>query len=113
MCASCEVGHSRSSEHACGACPPLWLNITLIVAFVVLMVGVLAGLVYSTLSSAAKEKSMLSVYMKITLNHLQLLVIVSTFELDWPSVIKNMFNSAKPVSSISTQYISLDCLFDT
>ena len=38
-----------------------------------------------TLNSVKNKKSVLPIYMKILLNHLHLIILVASFELEWPA----------------------------
>ena len=45
----------------------------------------IAFLVRGTLMSADKEKSVVSTYMKILTNHIQILAAISNIDYQWPS----------------------------
>ena len=77
------------------------------------LVAVLVVLVWATIKSSRKRSSNAGVYIKIGMNHIQLLVLTSTLNLDWPPQVQSMFNALKPVSSIDSELISLDCFFET
>ncbi len=59
------------------------------------------------------KKSFQSVYVKILMNHLQLVVIISIFSLDWPNMVLNFFYNISPLSNPASQIFSFDCFLDT
>lgn len=46
------------------------------------------------------------------MNHFQLLTLTASFELQLPSVIQNYLSLIKPVSEVSTQFLSIDCFLE-
>ncbi|CDW90223.1 UNKNOWN [Stylonychia lemnae] len=75
-------------------------------------IGVGIGMVFlirSTLKGATQKKNILSIFTKILLNHLQLLLISSSFNFQWPDAITQFYSSFKPVSQTAQQIISIDC----
>lgn len=75
--------------------------------FIVAIV-VIALIIRSTLAGAVQKKNVQSVYVKILMNHLQLLVLTSSFDFDWPDRVLELFNTSKPVAQVSTQILSFD-----
>ena len=69
-------------------------------------------IIRSTLEGALVRKNLQSVYMKILMNHLQLILLTSSFDFDWPDNVKEFYDSTKPVSQVSNQLISFDCFLD-
>ena len=66
-----------------------------------------------TLRAMAKKKSNTQVLFKILLNHLQLVVLTASFDLDWPSQVRALFSTAEPLSDVSSQIFSFDCFFSS
>ena len=62
-----------------------------------------------TIASTKSKKSNISVYLKILTNHLQLIVITLNFDLDWPSQVSQVNETAKPLADVSSRIISFDC----
>ena len=46
------------------------------------------------------------------MNHIQLLVLTSSFDFKWTSDVNNLLNTSKSVDQISTQFYSLDWFLD-
>jgi hypothetical protein len=76
------------------------------------MIAGVVFLVRSTLQGALEKKSFLSVFLRILMNHFQLLTLTASFDLDWPEQLKAFFTSTKPVSEATTQFLSVDCFID-
>ena len=112
LCADCKAGFSRTGDYEWGKCPdPVWN----IIRIVLVMTGVTVGLVIlikSTLAGALQRKNIQSVYIKLMMNHLQLIILASSFNFDWPSRVLKLFETTEPVAKVSQQIISFDCFLD-
>lgn len=42
-----------------------------------------------------------------------MLTLTASFDLDWPDTLTSFFTSTKPISELTTQFISIDCFIDT
>jgi hypothetical protein len=109
LCAECDSGYSLTGTAECGACPEQSANIAKLTFMMLAVIGVFAFMVRSTLLGASQPKNNTSIYMKILMNHFQLILLVSSFNFQWPSQLKTFFSSTAPVSEASTQVISVDC----
>ena len=87
------------------------MNVLRITGLLIATVIAVVFLVKSTLGSALK-KNIHSVYFKIFLNHLQMLLITASFNLDWPSRVQEFFSSTAPAAETSESIISFDCFLD-
>ena len=85
----------------------MWENVVLLLA--ISLIAIAAISMWVTLSSMRSKKSNTSVYLKMLTNHLQLVLITLNFDLDWPSEINELNNSAKPLADVSSRIISFDC----
>jgi len=85
LCADCSVGYSRTgSSYKCSKCPNQADNtVKLFFLFLAMMAGIVF-LVRSSLQGALQKKSFLSVFIRILMNHFQLLTITASFDLNWP-----------------------------
>lgn len=64
-------------------------------------------MVRNILASALKP-SPTTIYVKVMMNHLQLIMITSSFNFEWPSSIKSFFDAVSPVATASDNLISFD-----
>lgn len=46
-------------------------------------------------------------------NHIHLIFLTASFDLNWPSLIQNFFDSTEPVANVGDRIISIDCFMDT
>ena len=79
LCADCIVGYSRTGDYECGACPNPAANFFRLAAILIAVVIALILLVRSTFKGAREKKNVTSIYTKIMMNHLQLIMLTSTF----------------------------------
>eukprot|EP00347_Sterkiella_histriomuscorum_P022266 403331092 len=114
ICIDCEIGYSRTgSTYKCSKCPDPASNSFKLIGLMFIMIALLYLMIRSTLQSALQKKNYVSVYIRILTNHLQLLMLTASFDLKWPDQLQEFFNSVKPVSEASTQFISFDCFIDS
>ena len=110
--ADCEVGFSRTREHECNKCPDPVLNITRLCLVMIAVVVSIVIMVRSTLAGALQRKNIQSVYIKLLMNHLQLLILTASFDFDWPDRVNKMFETSEPVAQVTTQILSFDWFLD-
>jgi predicted outer membrane repeat protein len=113
LCHSCQRGFSRTSPSTCEECPEQALNIIRLVG-TGLGVSVFCGvLVWSSLKTAYMPKSLHSIYLKIFTNYLQLIVLTTELDLDWPEYARSYFEALSYTSSVGQQILSLDCFLNS
>ncbi|TNV74918.1 hypothetical protein FGO68_gene11958 [Halteria grandinella] len=114
LCSSCKSGYSLSeSTRKCLKCPTKTANFLLIAGIVVILAVFVIILVSANQNSSNKEKNYLPVFLRILLNHFQVLTLVGTFDFDWPHRILDFYKDMQPVSDAQTQLLSVDCFIDT
>ena len=113
LCADCKVGYSRTNEHQCGKCPSVGWNIVKLTLIMCGQIILIIITVRSTIASALEIKNIQSVYIRILLNHLQLLTLTASFEFDWPNAVLELFSVSGTVSATTTQFVSFDCFLDS
>lgn len=79
---------------------------------IILLFLALAMIVRSNLQSTRGGRSFISVFVRIMMNHFQLLTLTATFDLEWPSQLTAFFKGLVPISEVSTQFISIDCFIE-
>ena len=90
----------------------MWQNILLLIIVAVVVIGGIIFLIVITLRTMSERKSPFSSYIKIFTNHLHLILLTASFDLSWPSVIEEFFQSTEPVANIADRIISFDCFLD-
>ena len=86
------------------------MNLLKIGAILIAVLFLIVILIRSTIAGAAKSR-IHSVYLKILMNHLQLLVITATIKMDWPDIVGTFFSSTEPVGQPSVSIFSLECIY--
>ena len=94
----------------CSECTSEALNILKITGLMIILVIICVTMVYTTMRSALKPKSLKSIYLKIFLNHFQLVSISASFNLDWPNLVYNVLQGQKNIGLVTDQIVSIDCL---
>ena len=70
-------------------------------------------MIRSTLQGARSKNNVTSIFVKILLNHIQLILLTASFNFKWPALVLDLFDVAKPVAQVSTQILSFDCFLDS
>lgn len=83
-----------------------------IVFVAVLLVAIVVVLVSSSLRSVGGKSKIQSVYLKILMNHLQLLVLCSEFDFEWPRMVRSFLEAPEPLASSTDSIVKVDCLLD-
>lgn len=97
------MGYSSSGfTYKCTACPDNISNGFKMTVLLIALIIVISFLVRQSLLGALEKRNLLSVYIRILLNHLQLLTLTASFDLSWPEQLEQFFSSVKPVSEITT-----------
>jgi hypothetical protein len=95
LCSACMPGYKREGNFSCEKCQPHQIYIMGGVFFT--MIFVLCFLIRSTINGADKANNTHSVFNKILMNHMQMLIITASFDLDWPELVKMIFDLAAPI----------------
>ena len=112
MCTDCEVGFSKINPYECEKCPPQAINALRLAGIATGVILLVVFLVRSTLNGAVQRKNVNSVYMKIMMNHLQLIMLTASFNFGWPENVKLIFRTTEPLVEFSQQLLSFDCFID-
>ena len=73
---------------------------------------VIVIIIKSTLDGALVKKNLQSIYIKILMNHLQLILLSASFDFDWPDNVNEFYDTTRPASQVSSQILSFDCFID-
>jgi hypothetical protein len=68
----------------------------------------LIAIMVKNLLTSAMNPSPVSIYIKIMMNHLQLIMITASFNFEWPSSILSIFSAISPIATASNNLISFD-----
>lgn len=112
LCQGCAKGYSRGDMNICKECPTRLENI---IKLTFSLIGVLLALILvilTTMKSAYKPKSIQSIYIKIFINYIQLIGIISEYDLSWPRFVSNLLSIQSNASNVSKHILSVDCLLN-
>ncbi|CDW91193.1 UNKNOWN [Stylonychia lemnae] len=112
LCAECIQGYSRNSNHQCLKCPKDYDNVIRLIAIVIFISLFAALIVRQSIIGVQEAKNVTSIYLRILLNHFQLMILTSSFKFQWSEEIQNLFSITENLGQISTQLFSIDCLLD-
>ena len=76
LCANCDPGYSLTGLAKCGLCPNLISNVVKLALVVILIIILFVLMVRSTIAGANQAKNNTSIYIKILMNHFQLILLV-------------------------------------
>ena len=107
-----KAGYSRTGEYQCAKWPNKLWNIVRISFVILISLIVVIVIIKSTLEGALVRKNLQSIYIKILMNHLQLILLSASFDFDWPENVKDYFNTTRPASQVSSQILSFDWFMD-
>lgn len=113
LCTDCQPGYSRTGDYECSLCPNRIWNVVRLGLIFLVVVALIVFLIRSTLTGAHDKRNVTSIYTKILMNHIQLILLTASFNFDWPEKVVNFFDVAKPVAEVSTQIISVDCFLQS
>jgi hypothetical protein len=109
MCADCEFGYTRSREWECTQCDSskAWYS-----AKILLIILALAFIVYSLIIAQAKSRY-LHVYLRQLIDHVQMVLLIATYNFNWPDKLMSFFDFSRPVSQPWSELLRIDCLIST
>ncbi|CDW82324.1 UNKNOWN [Stylonychia lemnae] len=113
LCADCMNGYSRDNDYQCAECPEPALNVLRLITIFIAIVILIVLIIRSTLKGAQDINNVTSIYLKILLNHFQLILMTASFDFQWSQQIVSFFTTTKQVATQSTQIFSFDCFLDT
>ena len=82
LCTDCKTGFTRSREYECKLCPPTWWIVTRILVIIACIMLLVVFLV-----TAQAQTRYLHVYLRLLINHVQLILIIATFHFNWPEIL--------------------------
>ena len=112
LCADWKLNFSRTGNYGWSKWPDIVWNIFRLVLLSAVVVVWIIFMIRSTFSNTLQVKNVQSVYIRILMNHLQLLVITASFNFNWPSNVNQFFDSSKQVAQVTTQFLSFDWFLD-
>ena len=84
LCAECSPGYSSTGSYQCSPCPAYITNIVRITGILIGAIIIVVLMIRSTLKGALEKKNVTSIFQKIMLNHVQLIILTASFNFNWP-----------------------------
>ncbi|CDW79084.1 UNKNOWN [Stylonychia lemnae] len=84
LCQDCQIDYSKVENLLCQKCPKTHFNVLRLLAVFLLTALIVTFLIRSTLNGAKDKRNITSIYLKILMNHLQVIVLTAQFEFQWP-----------------------------
>ena len=110
LCNDCEWGYSRKGGTECSECPAIQWNVIQFGLLLTTLVLLVLFLVRATLLSVHTKRPLYQVFLKIFLNHFQLLAAVAQIDFKWPPMIQEIISAQKVIAEIPIRMLSVDCL---
>jgi hypothetical protein len=110
LCQVCTSGYSRTGRYQCSRCPNLVPNIVISTLLILLALLGFALVVMTAIRSAQKTQSLLAIHVKIFMNYLQMIVVGSALNLNWPSFVRSFLNGQDAAGNFAEQLFSFGCL---
>ena len=110
MCSDCINGYFRSDNFECSKCEQLYVNLILFVFFISVCISAIVLLVRASIQAIRVKKPLYAVYLKIFLNHYQLLQVISKILFNWPLEFQVLINIQKYLMDIPYLVLSTDCI---
>lgn len=102
LCANCKRGYSISTtKFECNLCPEYSVNIVRIIGILAVAIIAIVFMIRATLKGAADVKNKTSVFLKILMNHVQLIMLTASFNFRWPSSVEKFFQTNQAVGEAS------------
>ena len=92
MCANCINRYKRSGAFECSECDSPKVTMIASIGILLALILIILVLVGVNVRSAHKKKPLVTVYLKIFLNHFQLIQVIATIDFGWPNLIQKVMN---------------------
>jgi hypothetical protein len=110
LCNKCDDDYSSQGNGLCSKCPSVASNLILCSVLGVLMACLFILIVIITLRGALRPRSELAVYLKILLNYVQMLMVASSLNLNWPAYVEKFLRGQQAAGNAADQLLSVECM---
>lgn len=110
LCNECGDTYSSQGNGLCSKCPSVSSNLVLCSVLGLLVACLFILIVIITLRGALKPRSELAVYLKILLNYVQMLMVASSLNLNWPAYVEKFLRGQQAAGNAADQLLSVECL---
>ena len=110
MCHAWDDGYSRTGANECEECPDFATNLSILLISLILIISVIAIMVISQLNR--KKIALHSIYFKIFVNYLQIIMIMVSFKLNWPDIVQDFLFYQESAGSVTGRIFTIECLME-
>lgn len=97
------------SNYVCNFCPGNAINIVRLLFIGMGFLMLIVFMIRSTLNGAQNIKNVTSVYVKILMNHIQIISLTASFDFNWPELVRKFFDIASYPANVGNSIFSIDC----
>ena len=108
ICDVCEKGYSKD-DGVCLKCPENQARTLGLTIFIPLVCIVIIIFLIKTANPSENKKEEVNGLVKIFMNYAQVFSLASSFQINWPSLVRYLFERAKEFSSPRISFYSSDC----
>jgi hypothetical protein len=112
LCADCSAGHMRSVDYTCKKCPDSSTNIIRFIFVLIAVILFICFIIKATLDAVEDRNNWVSVFMRIFINHIHLILLTSSFNFNWSLYLRKFLTGIAPVAEASTFVFSIDCFYN-
>jgi len=110
LCAACDGFAFRDSEFECLDCQSTGFSIFRLLLTLLLFLAMVGFVVRSTLINCVNGKGLHSVYLRIFINHMQVLGLISRLDIKWDVPVNYVTSAISSVSNVQAATFSYDCV---
>ncbi|CAI2383343.1 unnamed protein product [Moneuplotes crassus] len=114
LCAECSIvdgnKYQPSYNYECLKCPSKIVNLLEIISFQLIALAFISFIII--INYKKKGENQLSVLLRIFINYMQLMTIIMTSNINFPSVFHKVFTQSDRVNSPQRTFFSFDCLIE-
>ena len=110
LCNTCENAYSAQGDGVCSLCPSFTSNIVLTSFLVLMALSVFSVIVYISIRGAQKPRSELAIFLKILLNYMQMVMVASSLNINWPSFVSTFLRGQQMAGNAADQLMSIECI---
>jgi hypothetical protein len=96
LCSACLPGYFKQSGFSCKECGERVYNIIRLVSIIIIASVAVSVLIRSTIANQSKIQTH-SVFIKILMNHMQMIMITSSYDMNWPPEVTDFLQQIAPL----------------
>jgi len=110
LCNTCGSTYSAQGSGICSLCPGFTSNIIMTAFLVMAALAMFALIVYISIRGAQRPRSELSIFLKIMLNYMQMIMVASSLNINWPNFVAKFLRGQQQAGNAADQLMSIECI---